>query len=337
MSFGNKKDRTARLLRVVFLLYQNPRGLKPEDVAQQCEVHVRTTYRDLRALEDELRVPLWEDEGRYAIAPDYFLPPIKLTVQEAMALFLSARLFSKYSDERDRSVESVFLKLASVLPPSVAQHVKDTVAFMAERRQDKTFSRVFEILTQAWAECRRVRIWYPRSSPDGSISEVHERLLDPYFIEPSGVGHACYVIGFDHLTGQVRTFKVERIRDIELTADEYCLPPDWNARDYLGPAWGIVHEDEVEVKVRFSSAVASRVKEAVWHPSQSIEDEGKGLLFTARVAGTAEITPWILSWGADAEVLSPPQLRQHLAEMASRQLRLYVREPNENPMGVSIR
>jgi predicted DNA-binding transcriptional regulator YafY len=77
-------------------------------------------------------------------------------------------------------------------------------------------------------------------------------------------------------------------------------------------------------KVRFSKAVASRVRESIWHPSQRLEEESDGsVTFTAKVAGTLEITPWILSWGAEAEVLSPQQRRRRFAEMAERQAALY--------------
>lgn len=151
MSFGYKKDRTARLLRVEHLLYQNPRGLGPDEIARLCDVSVRTTYRDLRALQGALEAPVWQDEdGRYGIERSHFLPPIKLSLQEAMALFISARLFSKYSDERDPNVESAFIKLASVLPPPVSQHVQETVSAMAQRRRDENFARVFDILTTVY-------------------------------------------------------------------------------------------------------------------------------------------------------------------------------------------
>jgi predicted DNA-binding transcriptional regulator YafY len=319
LPMGEKKDRLARLLRVEHLLYQNPRGLTPNEIAHLCGVCVRTSYRDLRALQDELKVPLWQDHRRYGIAPGYYLPPIKLSLLEAMALFLSARLASRYADESDPNIEGAFTKLASVLPPPISLHVQETIATMAERRRNRDFERIFDILTTAWASRRRVRIWYRWTKPDGSAQKCYDRLLDPYFIEPSGIGHSCYVIGHDHYSQAVRTFKIERIQQIELTNEEYIIPPNWSAREYLRTSWGIFHEEEVEVQIRFSPAVAARVKEAVWHPSQQLEDKADGsLLFTVRVAGMLEITPWILSWGAEAEVIAPPALRMQIGEIAQR-------------------
>jgi predicted DNA-binding transcriptional regulator YafY len=38
---------------------------------------------------------------------------------------------------------------------------------------------------------------------------------------------------------------------------------------------------------------------------------------TLRLGALAEVAGWILSWGADAEVLRPPELRRHLAATAA--------------------
>jgi predicted DNA-binding transcriptional regulator YafY len=99
-----KRDRTARLLRVEHLLSQHPNGLTAKQVADRVGVNVRTAYRDLRALEEELGLPVWEDSGKFDALPGSFLPPLNLTLSEAVALYLSARLMARFSDRRDDNV-----------------------------------------------------------------------------------------------------------------------------------------------------------------------------------------------------------------------------------------
>ena len=66
-----------------------------------------------------------------------------------------------------------------------------------------------------------------------------------------------------------------------------------------------------DVTMKFSPRVTRRVKESVWHPSQSIEDTPEGgCILRVRVNSTIEITPWIRSWGPDVEVLEPKGLRE---------------------------
>jgi proteasome accessory factor B len=70
----------------------------------------------------------------------------------------------------------------------------------------------------------------------------------------------------------------------------------------------------VRVVIRFSVAVAKRAAETRWHPSQELEPQADGtLIWRGLVSGMREIKVWILGWGADAEVLEPPELRADVA------------------------
>lgn len=144
MAAEGKKDRISRLLRIISLLSQSPNGLSPKQIATLCHVSVRTVYRDIKALDFEMKVPLRADHGIYGIDSDYFLPPLFLTLQEAMALFISARLFSRYSDESDPNIESAFNKLGLVLPAPIAGHVKKTVTAMAAKHANPGFAHIFQ-------------------------------------------------------------------------------------------------------------------------------------------------------------------------------------------------
>jgi predicted DNA-binding transcriptional regulator YafY len=90
-------------------------------------------------------------------------------------------------------------------------------------------------------------------------------------------------------------------------------------------AWDIIaDQDPVEVVLRFSPAVAARVREARWHPTETVAEEADGsLAWQATVAGTIEIRLWILSWGDDVEVLAPAPLREDVAATHARAARRY--------------
>ena len=94
-----KRDRTARLMRVTRLLEANPDGMRPKDIADRLGMSVRNVYRDLKALQDEVRIPMWAEGGRWGVDAKGFLPPLKLTLPEAMAVFLGARLMVRYADK----------------------------------------------------------------------------------------------------------------------------------------------------------------------------------------------------------------------------------------------
>jgi len=312
-----KRDRTARLLRVEHLLSQHPQGLTAKQVAERVGVNVRTAYRDLRAIEEELGLPVWEEDGRFGALPSSFLPPLNLTLFEAVTLYLSARLMARFGDRRDDNVIRAFGSLAGVLPTPIAQHIYSTVAAIGDRPVDERYRRVFEALVRGWAEGKKVRITYAHLDPSGHRHET-ERTLAAYFIEPHPAGHSCYVLGADSLSGELRTFKIERIEQATVTDEFFEVPDDFDARKLLRDAWIVTDEEPVEVRLLFHDAnAAQRARENRWHTSQQeIDGENGKLELRFRVAGLLEILSWVLGWGSAVEVVAPDELRERVASIA---------------------
>jgi CRISPR-associated endonuclease/helicase Cas3 len=70
--------------------------------------------------------------------------------------------------------------------------------------------------------------------------------------------------------------------------------------------------------------VAERVRQTVWHESQTLEDRPDGqLLFRASVAEPLEMYPWIRGWGADVEILEPKELRERFRQEVERMRKNY--------------
>jgi predicted DNA-binding transcriptional regulator YafY len=83
-------------------------------------------------------------------------------------------------------------------------------------------------------------------------------------------------------------------------------------------------EQPVEVILDFTPEAAPYVRERIWHASQEI-DPGPdgGLTLRLRIAEPLEMLPWIRSWGAQVEVLTPGWLRQKVAEDLQRAAEKY--------------
>lgn len=310
---GRKRDRLARFYRVTTYLESHPEGATPDQIAAFVGMSRRNAYRDLRALQEELDIPLWAERGRWGISDRAFLPAFRLTRAEAMAVFLAARLMARYADAYDPDLAAAFQKLGEALPPVLARHVQRTLDVMAARPLDPVGSRNLHLLTQAWAELRVVELTYDPSTYDPTRQPRAARVR-PYLIEPSADSHALYLIGFDETKGGLRTFKLERIRSLAISPITFEPPPDGEIEAALDRAWGIVADQPVvEVVLRFAPSVASRVAETTWHPTQGVvRNADRSLTWRARVSGTLEIRPWILGWGADVEVLEPGPLRAEI-------------------------
>jgi len=151
-------------------------------------------------------------------------------------------------------------------------------------------------------------------------------VVDPYFVEMTGIGYSMYVIGHGVREGKegIITFKLDRIKAAEVLDTTFEVPAELNIEDLLASSWGVMWGEDTELKLRFSSRVTRRVKECVWHHSQVIEDlPDGGCLMTLQVGSSLEVTPWIRSWGPDVEVLEPLGLRQELAQQVAELAAIY--------------
>lgn len=311
---GVKHDRIARLWRVVRILEAHPDGIAVAGVARAVGVGRRTAYRDLHALEIDAGVPVWNDRGLWGIDQRALLPRLALTLHEAMVVFLSARLMAASIDAYDPDLTGAFLKLADILPPAVRDHVERTVDILARRETDRAATARLRLLVEAWARRRVVEVTYDAGAYDPERPARTTRVR-PWLIEPSAHAHALYLIGWDEERGARRTFKIDRIREVRLMAETFDPPSEGAVEEWLERAWWIIADQgDVEVRVRFDRAVAARVSETVWHSTQRIERRPDGsIIWSATVSGILEVRLWILEWGADAEVLAPPELREDVA------------------------
>ena len=314
---GRKRDRLARLLAVTSILFSRgsgETGVSVDEIARLTGMNKRTVYRDIRALEDELDVPVFQaGRGRYGIERKFFLPPLRLSVPEAIVLFLASRLIARWSDQYDAAVVSAFTKLADALPQPIARHVAATMVAVGSHDPNEPFSRTFSAVARGWAEGRVVEIMYDPGSGTEKRTRVH-----PFFLEPDAALRSVYLIAYDEPAAAMRTYKVERIRSATLTAERYEIPDDFDPDAWLANSWGIWSPDAsnppTRIRLRFAHAIAHRLREAVWHRSQELTElPGGGLELAFTVNGIVEIQPWILSWGDGVEVLEPAELRDAVA------------------------
>ena len=317
---SGKRDRLARMLRVAAVLQAHPDGIRPPEIARRVGVTTRTVYRDLHALEDEVEVKTWSADGLWGVVSEAFLPPLKLTLDEAMAVVLSARLMVRYADKYDPDLAAAFEKLEDVLPPALADHVERTMDVLAEVPRDADFNERVHRLTRAWAERRVVTFQYEpaalragcRAAPGGRPPLPHRAVA----ADPRPVPHrlrrdarrAAHVQGRADPRrrphpAHVRAARARRARaDAPAGLGHHRRPARDGRRAALRP------ERRRPRRARRRGI-----------PSQRLREEPDGALrFRVTVAGPIEIRLWILSWGDAVEVLEPAELRADVAATHAR-------------------
>ena len=297
------------------------------DLSKMFGTSRRTIFRDLKELQ-AIGVPYRYDArtGGYMIEPDFFLPPIDLSLQEAMSLLLLAH---KAGDQIQlpfkNSALLAALKIENNLPAKIRQYCNKALKNISTRAGaqapvthsaglDKTFAQ----LQQAIVKKRKVDLRY-HSFFEKTIIDVE---LCPYHLLYNN--RAWYVLGRSSLHKSVRTFKLNRIR--ELTTTEKCFVDgeNFDVYDYLGRAWSMIPEGRIyNIKLRFLPKVANNVAEVQWHSTQKVVRNSDGsATIEFRVDGIGEITWWILGYGDQVKVLAPEALRKRVLEVAKNMVKL---------------
>jgi predicted DNA-binding transcriptional regulator YafY len=160
------------------------------------------------------------------------------------------------------------------------------------------------VLRDAMAEGRRCRIRYLKPGE----REPETRLVAPFALAlASG---RWYVVGHSADMDAVRVFRLDRALEIESTDEAYSIPDDFDPRDYL--EGGIVFRpgEEREAIVRYSPRIARWIAER-----EQVEELQDGSVVVRRpVADPGWIVRHVLSYGPDAELLEPQDLRDAVHE-----------------------
>jgi proteasome accessory factor B len=308
-------------------MLQSGRAYAANELAEELEVSRRTVFRDLNMLE-MAHIPYFYDADRkgYRISRHFFLPPVNLTLPEALAiLLLAGRLRgARHLPLMSHSAKAA-LKLESALPAPIRQHVGSILDRMSiclgPLSDHNSVEAIFEDLASAVAEQRICQMEY-HSFHEGRMirTEVHPLRL-------AFIGRAWYLIGHSAMHGEVRTFKVIRIKELTLTDRKFPSRDERDLEDYFGSAWRMIPEGKIhDVHLHFEPMVAGNVAEVQWHESQRIEwNEDGSLEFHVKVDGLREIAWWVLGYGDQVEVIAPAELRRRVSDTAAAMVGKYRR------------
>lgn len=298
-------------------LWQNYGGQLPKDNSIK-----RTLRRDLDRLEDyHIYIERPDENIKKYRLKEKFLP--KLSLENAAVLYVSTllhrdTLLSESIEVVKDKIESGFFKGM----PERSKLLQERIYILGDTLANpEQFGNILGSLIRAVSESFRVSVDYLNN--EGLVSK---RILEPLaLVSKRGV---WYLIARQADIQEIRTFRIDQIQYlVNRETENFIFPSHFSITDHIGASWGVFCNDDVEfVKVRFSPAVARRVTNLCYHPSQKVIEEGAdgSVVLQFEVCGLVEMQSWLMQWGTQAEVLEPAHLREKIRlsalEMANRYL-----------------
>lgn len=305
-------DPVMRVLTVLEIL-QARDFVTGAELAERLEVDLRTVQRYIVRLKD-LSIPIDSSRGvggAYRLKPGFRLPPLLLTNEEAFALSLGLRALRQVGLQAFApATEGALAKLERVLPEALGESIRTVEDVVAIEPGPWVVSTSVDCLIRAASAIRmgrRVRFAYQSHSRAGSRREI----------EPYAVLHTdgrWYLIGYCMSRRALRTFRLDRVTELEVCRTGFRRPADFDARAYLKERMPFV-QSEYQIDVWVDMPIADAEREfAPWRIAA--EEDGGGTRLRCGRDRLDMFAAMLLSMGRRIVVHGPPELREKFKELA---------------------
>ncbi|MEM9707900.1 MAG: YafY family protein [Pseudomonadota bacterium] len=218
-----RSDRLFELIQVL----RDGRLHRGRDLSKRLGISQRTLYRDMETLMAS-GVPVEGERGLgYTMSAPITLPPLNLTLTELEALHVGVAVVADGADEELRpAARSLSEKIDAVLPedrtaPSPGWGFALYPFAEAARGAEHTAPLRAAIRTR-----RKVEIAY-----EDIQGQVTERVIRPLQMEYWG--RVWTVTAWCETGAEFRVFRVDRIRTVEISFEEFAEEPGKTLKDYL--------------------------------------------------------------------------------------------------------
>jgi predicted DNA-binding transcriptional regulator YafY len=283
------------------------------ELAERLEVDLRTVQRYIVRLKD-LHIPIDSSRGvggAYRLRPGFRLPPLLLTNEEAFALSLGLRSLRQVGLAAFApATEGALAKLERVLPDTLRESVRTVEDVVAIEPGPWVVSTSVECLISAASAirtCKRIRFAY--ESHDGTDSR---RQVEPYAVLHTD--GRWYLIGHCLSRKDLRTFRLDRVRELEICPDGFQRPDRFDARLYMQERMPFVQSVyQIDVWIDMPIEEAGQT----FAPWRVVTEEHKG--GTRLRCGRDRLEMFaamLLSMGRRIVVHSPKELRQTFRQLS---------------------
>jgi predicted DNA-binding transcriptional regulator YafY len=306
---------TTRVLAVLSLLQTYGR-MSGAELAQRLEVNVRTLRRYIIMLQD-LGIPIEAERGRngaYILSAGFKLPPMMFTNEEALALtvgLISTRRLNLA--DTDRAVESALAKLERVMPLDLKSRVRALTETITLDQHAVSFTAPSEMILTAMSSAaqlqQRVHIYYHANKGENT-----ERDFDPYGL--TYYLQRWYAVGYCHLRQGLRSFRLDRITQINPVNLKFERPEHFDPLAYLMQSITIMpRKYSLELLLKTDLETARR---EVFDVLGVLEADKDGVVMRGSVEDLDWLARQISIFSFDFVIREPEELKAEVAKQAAK-------------------
>lgn len=314
-----RHEKAARLLDLARMLASSAEGLTLDEMADRLGVGRRTAERmrdavreafpQLEEVDDpptrRFRIPAGLDGIFQAPSADEFAA-LRAAAEQYKAAGARNRAGALLSLEQ-KVLSAIRAGARRKLAPDLEALLEaETMAIHAGPRPFED-EAVLGAVREAIISLRRLRLRYEGGSSPGRVREI----------TPFGLlfGRSNYLVGGEGDSPEPRTWRLDRIRDIEVSETAGSRPAGFSLQAFINRSFGIYQDEVEEVVLRILPHGAEEAMGWRFHPTQSIEPQDGGSVLVRFTAGGMRELAWhLFTWGDKVEIIAPQRLRSVMRE-----------------------
>ena len=288
-------------------------------LAKDLDCNERTIRRDMEYLRDVLKMPVEYNQQEYTwfySKPVSDLPATLVSIEDRLALlvaqqaaelFVGTPWYDRLKSAYARLMESLPIELATDYD-KVARHIRFEGTPMPPVE-----AGVWDTICNSIEASETLHMTYKT----GHSGEVKERDVDPYGLVVRN--YEWSLIGWDHLSGEVRTFLLSRIQKTDYTDKKFRVKGGFTLDEYFRTAVDGQQSTGAlqRMKLRYTVQASAAGKDTPWtrNDRQSYDDQ-KRLIVEFETAALYAVCGRVLASGGNVEVLEPKTLRNDVRQAA---------------------
>lgn len=314
-------SKVERLYHLHNILNQRRTPISRQDLMERLDCSQATLYRLVAELRDFLGAPIEQDEegrGYYydrSLEQPFELPGIWISPDELQALLTARQVLG---DVQPGLLEGELESLQRRINALLQQKGVDAVDAASRVHIQPVAGRpvpahLFQDVLGALAQRQRLEIAYHGRRRD----ELSRRTISPQRL--TQYRNSWYLDAWCHSAQGLRSFALERIRELKRTAEPAREIPNARMSEHFDQSYGIFSGPADHLAdLRFSPEMSRWISEESWHPDQQghFEEDGSWRM-RVPFSHARELVMDILRYGADVEVIGPPSLRETVSGIIS--------------------
>jgi len=220
-------NKSERLFQLVTLLRGRRTAITADQLASTMEVSVRTIYRDIQSLVLS-GIPVEGEAGiGYRLQPGFQLPPLMFDFDEMSALLLGTRMVEAWTDpELAHASTRAEAKIRAVLPEELLRRADASPYRVPPLLKESPVQQVHLAIRHACEQQRKIGIHYTDAQ-----QQTTTRL-----VWPLGMlfwGQRWTFLAWCEVRNDYRSFRLDRVQQIDLTDQHYPADPNRSLHHYL--------------------------------------------------------------------------------------------------------